>query len=164
VRGSTSLAIAALAAALAGDAPASITGVCPDGSFFVVQSAEDVPCRDAKQVAPEDLPPLKPELLPRPYGWEVFQRRNDPNNPYNLVDAPPNGGDARATSAEEARETASAEAQPEVSAPPPPEPTAPPAPPDARPGLALGDAELRDLAQIVALSQERAPAAPVRGR
>ena len=34
-------------------------------------------------------PPLKPEFLPRPYGWEVFNRESDPNNPYNLIDAAP---------------------------------------------------------------------------
>jgi hypothetical protein len=32
---------------------------------------------------------MKPEYLPRPYGWEVFHRKNDPNNPYNLIQQQP---------------------------------------------------------------------------
>jgi len=32
---------------------------------------------------------MKPEYLPRPYGWEVFYRKNDPNNPYNLIHEQP---------------------------------------------------------------------------
>ena len=32
------------------------------------------------------MPPIKPQNLPRPYGWEKFHRQNDPNNPYNLVE------------------------------------------------------------------------------
>src|SRR5262245_54405865 len=74
-----------LAAAPAG---AAISGVCPDGSIFIVQSADAIPCREAKRVDPQDLPPLQPELLPRPYGWERFNRLADPNNPYNLVETP----------------------------------------------------------------------------
>jgi hypothetical protein len=57
--------------------------------MFIVQRAESVPCRDAKAVEPSDVPPMKPEYLPRPYGWEVFYRKNDPNNPYNLIHAQP---------------------------------------------------------------------------
>jgi hypothetical protein len=57
--------------------------------MFIVQRAESVPCRDAKAVEPSDVPPMKPEYLPRPYGWEVFYRRNDPNNPYNLIHPQP---------------------------------------------------------------------------
>ena len=80
--------LVALSAALllAAPAAAAISGVCPDGSIFIVQSADAIPCREAKRVDPSDLPPLQPELLPRPYGWERFNRRADPNNPYNLVD------------------------------------------------------------------------------
>src|SRR5688572_33261975 len=76
----------------AAPAAAGISGVCPDGSIFIVQSADTIPCRDAKRVDPTDVPPLQPELLPRPYGWERFNRLADPNNPYNLVDAPPPPG------------------------------------------------------------------------
>jgi hypothetical protein len=57
--------------------------------MFIVQRAESVPCRDAKAVEPSDVPPMKPEYLPRPYGWEVFHRKNDPNNPYNLIQQQP---------------------------------------------------------------------------
>src|SRR5262245_20503602 len=78
---------AVLAALLAAaPAAAAISGVCPDGSIFIVQSSDAIPCREAKRVAPQDLPPLQPELLPRPYGWERFNRLADPNNPYNLVE------------------------------------------------------------------------------
>ena len=66
-------ALAALLAAA--PASAAISGVCPDGSIFIVQSADAIPCRGAKRVDPQDLPPLQPELLPRPYGWE--QRVSD---------------------------------------------------------------------------------------
>ena len=78
-------ALAALLAAA--PAAAAISGVCPDGSIFIVQSPDAIPCRGAKRVDPQDLPPLQPELLPRPYGWERFNRLADPNNPYNLVDS-----------------------------------------------------------------------------
>ena len=61
--------------------------MCPDGSIFIVQSPDAIPCREAKRVDPQDLPPLQPELLPRPYGWERFNRLADPNNPYNLVES-----------------------------------------------------------------------------
>lgn len=65
----------------------SLSGVCPDGSFFIVQSLEDVPCARAKLVDPADLPPIRPQLLARPYTWYVDQQARDPNNPYNLLEA-----------------------------------------------------------------------------
>jgi len=83
------LALAAAGVSAAPTGSASVTGVCPDGSMFIVQRAESIPCRDAKAVEPSDVPPMKPEYLPRPYGWEVFYRRNDPNNPYNLIHPQP---------------------------------------------------------------------------
>ncbi len=55
-----------------------IAGVCPDGSAFIVQSRKDVPCRRAKLVPPDELPPLRPELLPHPYTWHVDQEARDP--------------------------------------------------------------------------------------
>ena len=73
-------------ALLAGPAGATISGVCPDGSMFIVQREADIPCSAAKRVAPDEMPPIKPEFLPRPYAWEIFQQQQDPNNPYNLVD------------------------------------------------------------------------------
>ncbi len=68
-------------------ARAGLIGFCPDGSMFIVQRAEAIPCRDAKLVEPDEVPPLRAQFLPRPYAWEVHQRRNDPNTPYNLIDA-----------------------------------------------------------------------------
>ncbi len=81
------LAIALLGLIAPSLADASISGVCPDGSVFIVQRPEAIPCRQAKRVEPEDVPPINPEFLPRPYGWELFNQRNDPNNPYNAVEA-----------------------------------------------------------------------------
>ena len=92
-RFSTRHALALVAGSvLLGSTPAAgktISGVCPDGSIFIVQRLSAVPCPDAKQVDPNDIPPLNPELLPRPYGWEMFQDRQNPNNPYNVVDSAP---------------------------------------------------------------------------
>ena len=66
------LALLAAAGGGAADAVASVSGVCPDGSMFIVQRAESVPCEGAKAVDPMDVPPMKPAYLPRPYGWEVL--------------------------------------------------------------------------------------------
>jgi hypothetical protein len=106
------------------------------------------------------MPPIRPQLLPRPYGWQVFQERQDPNNPYNLIDAardvraapapPREKGDASTGSAPSGaappRPQTAATAPPAVSAPPPPQP------------LALSDEERKDLALLVELTQQRAPA------
>jgi hypothetical protein len=143
-------------------AAAAITGVCPDGSVFVVRRAADVPCRDAKHVEPSKVPPLRPENLPRAYLWDVHRERIDENNPYNLVDraekvrtlgnadigsaAPPLG----------ATPSAPGSALPQVAAAPP---SAPPPARGPRPSdLGLTDGELRDLFYLVELSQKRAPA------
>jgi len=172
---SSTVLLCALAAAVA---EAGITGVCPDGSIYIVPRAELIPCRDSKRVDPNDVPPLKSEMLPRPYGWEVFNRRNDPNNPYNLIDA------GRAVRGEappppQARVAPSSEIQPgaefepdrpeasqraRAATPLPPVSAGPPA--DAGAGsleLGLGPEEVRDLAMIVQYSQQRAPATLVRG-
>ena len=147
-------------------AAASITGVCPDGSIFIVQRPESIPCAGAKFVEPHEVPPIKPEYLPRPYTWEVFNSQQDPNNPYNLVDA---ARQIRATGAppEADREAAVGStgssprelAQPQVALAPPVS-AAPPAPQSqlAELDLGLGAEEIRDLALLVELSQERAPA------
>jgi len=66
---------------------ASISGVCPDGSIFIVQDRARIPCERAREVAPSDVPPLRPEYLPRPYTWQVYREGTNPNNPYNLIDA-----------------------------------------------------------------------------
>jgi len=134
----------------AGEALATITGLCPDGSVFIVQTTAAIPCRNAKLVDPDEVPPLRPEYLPSPYTWQVYNETRNPNNPYNLIDA--------------ARQIRSMERQP----------TAPPAvssgpetgevveaKPSATIGpldLGLADQEVRDLFQIVQLSQEYTPA------
>lgn len=135
----------------------SITGVCPDGSVFIVQSAAAIPCRQAKRVAPSDVPPVRPEYLPSPYTWQVYNERQDPNNPYNLIEAAEEvralggSGDAGAgrvgAPAGEPREARPAVAPAGSSA-------------EAVQPLALGlsDDELRDLYAIVQLSQETRPA------
>lgn len=142
-------------ALLLGGAPAgaSISGICPDGSMFVVKKAEDIPCSDAKQVEASRLPPIRPHYLPRPYAWEAFQRSQDPNNPYNVIDEPPDTAPETPTPA------------PPV-APPPPESAGTPAPVASPPPprvLALDAQETRDLALIVELTQQRAPAHFERG-
>ena len=141
----------------AAPAAAAISGVCPDGSIFIVQSADAIPCRQAKRVDPQDLPPLQPELLPRPYGWERFNRLSDPNNPYNLVDAPapPDTNAARAPIAPPPLEPMSAPSAP--SAPPQVAAVAPSAAARAL-DLALSPRDIADLDEIVALSQSLAPA------
>jgi hypothetical protein len=150
-------------ALLAGSAGASISGVCPDGSIFIVQREADIPCDAAKRVEPDDIPPIKPEFLPRPYAWEVFQQQQDPNNPYNLVDK---ARDVRAGELEpEAAPAPQGAEQPRSDPPPvvssvPPPPTAPPvsAAPPGPARLELSAQEKRDLALIVELTQERVPA------
>ena len=115
------------------------------------------------------LPPLKPELLPRPYAWEVFNQQQNPNNPYNLIDAARQVREARAAEAAgaaPARARDSRLAAPGARASPrsrrsrrSPAPAADGGPVD----LGLSDQEARDLALIVDLSQQRAPAAFARG-
>src|SRR5262245_16045682 len=65
----------------------SITGVCPDGSIFIVPHESQIPCRAAKEVDSLGVPPIRPNYLPNPYTWQVYNQLNDPNNPYNLVDS-----------------------------------------------------------------------------
>jgi hypothetical protein len=150
-------------ALLAGPAGATISGVCPDGSIFIVQREADIPCSAAKRVAPEEMPPIKPEFLPRPYAWEVYQQQQDPNNPYNLVDK---AREVRAGQLEPEDPSNPQGAEPPQNAPPPvlssapPSQAAPPvsAAPPAPAQLALSPEEKRDLALIVELSQERVPA------
>jgi len=168
----TGFGVALLALQIAGPpASAAITGVCPDGSMYIVPRAELIPCRDSKRVEPSDMPPIRPQNMPRPYGWEVFNRSRDPNNPYNVIDAgravrdvdhPESMREARigsgAIESEPARPIGSGaapEAPPPVSSPPP---VRDPGPPD----LALAPDEVRDLGLIVEYSQQRAPATLVR--
>src|SRR5262245_24848430 len=152
-----SIPCAVIAALAAAPAAAAISGVCPDGSIFIVQNADAIPCRQAKRVEPQDLPPLQPELLPRPYGWERFNRLSDPNNPYNLVDSPPPQSGAPSAPMPPAPAVSPAPTQAPV-APPQVAAVAPPARPRVL-ELALSAGDVADLDQIVALSQSLAPAA-----
>ena len=133
----------------------AVTGICPDGSIYIVQHAAQIPCRNSKQVEPHEVPPMRPQYLPTPYTWKVWQQAQDPNNPYNLIDA------ARQVEELGARSAASDAAPeggalPQVSAAPPglPAPSLPSAPLD----LGLDEEELRQLFLIVELSQEHTPA------
>lgn len=146
---------------------AGISGVCPDGSIFIVQRPELIPCSRSKQVEPGELPPLRGEYLPRPYGWELHQRGQDPNNPYNLVDLAPS---MRRSEMDRALDSAGAAPPPGVESAPrgvAPAPIAASAAARGAPGpqgrpIAAADAfaseELRDLLQIVELTQASAPA------
>ncbi len=146
----------------------SISGVCPDGSIFIVRTAAAIPCGDARRVEPEHMPPIKPQYLPRPYAWQVFQKRQDPNNPYNLVGSAQGPGE-RATAGQappplspSGVAPAPATAAPtEVAAAVTPNAAATPElrrPATASAVLALSNDEIRALVTIVELSQDRAPA------
>jgi hypothetical protein len=154
----TGSALALLAGALLALPPsaraAALTGVCPDGSIFVVQRRESIPCSGARLVEPHEIPPLRPEFLPNPYTWEVYRSGADPNNPYNLVEAarqvralsaPPPPGDGTAL----APEAPFAEGSPGAGMPVPS-------------SLGLSEVELRDLFLIVELAQDAVPAAFLR--
>jgi hypothetical protein len=147
----------------------SITGVCPDGSVFIVQNPAQIPCRAAKEVDPLEIPPIRPHYLPNPYTWQVYNQLQDPNNPYNLIDS---ARQIRAMQQQQAAPESAPEdlsggaagsgwdegngGTPAVSAPPPQMASREPVGPL---DLGLGDQELRDLYQIVELSQESTPAA-----
>lgn len=160
-RGALAPGLLAAALLLLGGLPAraGITGVCPDGSMFVVKKAADIPCAQAKRVEPENLPPIRPSHLPRPYGWEVFQAQQDPNNPYNLVD--------QAQAIRESSRPPEDDAAPGTApvAPRTPRTALPPvtAAPRAAQPLTLSSDDQRNLALIVELTQERLPARFARG-
>ena len=150
--------------ALAGAARADTTlsGVCPDGSYFIVQSRASIPCANPHLADAADLPPVRPYLLPRPYTWYVDQEARNPNNPYNLLET--------ARKIREARSGVTAPTQSPGTAPERssrPEPTAGAAggPPVARsqspalaPLVSLADEELRDLVRLISLRQQGTPA------
>ncbi len=145
----------------------SITGVCPDGSVFVVRNPASIPCRQARRVEPHEVPPMRPENLPRSYLWDVYREKQNENNPYNLVDRAEKvrqglgkGGPApshEATQPGAEPETGAGAALPEVASAPPNRAAAVPSAP-AKPQLDLTDGELRDLFYLVELSQEQVPA------
>gem|GEM_PF-964091 len=168
-----------LTGGLAGQASSeAITGVCPDGSVYIVQERAQIPCRASKEVDPSDVPPLRPEYLSSPYTWQVWNQVNNPNNPYNLIDAarrvrglrsgalpqgaaptPPQGPRTALPPPHGAR--AAFPPPPAVSAAPPQAslPVAPSA--DGKVGaldLGLSDQQLEDLYLIVHLSQDHVPA------
>lgn len=157
-----SLAAALVSSALLTSEAGAISGVCPDGSIYIVQRSASIPCRDSKQVEPGDIPPIKPEFLPRPYGWEVFNRETDPNNPYNLVETAPLA--PLAPPPEAPREAKPQPAPPEPERSPQVAPTvdtlARAAPQRAPQGLELGLSanDLQNLLAIIEISQDRAPA------
>jgi hypothetical protein len=140
-----------------GASAASITGVCPDGSIFIVQRAASIPCARAKLVEPHEIPPVRPELLPNPYTWQVYNEGASPHNPYNLID------EARKVRALSRKGAGSTPEQ--VS--PAPSPSASGSalvdPVSEEPTqLGLSEEELRDLFLIVELSQDVSPAAFVK--
>ncbi|MBW2315838.1 MAG: hypothetical protein JRH10_16830 [Deltaproteobacteria bacterium] len=148
---------------------ASISGVCPDGSIFIVHDRARIPCRAAKEVAPSDIPPVRPEYLPRPYNWQVYREGANPNNPYNLIDsarrvrelqthgsasAPPAVGTSPIEPRGAFGSAGATGARPGVAGAPPAWARAPEPPPAT---LTLSQDEVRDLFLIVELSQRTAP-------
>ena len=149
-----SLSFCALLLAV-GSAPAagarSYSGVCPDGSMFVVQQLDNVPCEHARIVDPSEMPPMRPEHLQYPYNWYVDQETRNPNNPYNLLDSAQKLREARR--AQQATEAEALLASDEGRSPGEPE--------AAAPSVAVprfSEDELRDLVRLVALRQQVAPA------
>ncbi|MBM4334552.1 MAG: hypothetical protein FJ108_01380 [Deltaproteobacteria bacterium] len=139
-------------------ADSTLSGVCPDGSVFVVQSRSSVPCANPRFVDAADLPPLRPHLLPRPYTWYVDQETRNPNNPYNLVEAAEKIRAARlgTTPGAESAQAAPSQPAPAIGAVARPAPPTPPPPAAAE--LRLADDELRDLVRLIGLRQADSPA------
>jgi hypothetical protein len=150
-------------AAGAARADATLSGVCPDGSVFIVQSRASIPCADPKLADASELPPVRPYLLPRPYTWYVDQEARNPNNPYNLIEAARKIRAARQTPADETAAARAPSAAPRAALAPPPAPQATRQPVRSfaeapRSAVALADDELRDLVRLIALRQSAAPA------
>lgn len=146
------LLLVSACALCAPSASAGITGVCPDGSIFIAPREALIPCARAKIIEPEEVPPMRPEYLPRPYSWQVYNEGKNPNNAYNLVDQ---AREVRRLRDGQLPETPEAERDDDVAAPPPR------ATRQQRKGpvnLGLTDGELRDLFYIVELNQDRVPA------
>lgn len=155
------LSLGAIAGLVAGGARAdtSLSGICPDGSYFIVQSRAAIPCANAHLADPSDLPPVRPYLLPKPYTWYVDQEARNPNNPYNLVETARKIREARAGVTQENATGPAPARRPETGATSnAPAPRARPESPAAAPLVSLADDELRDLVRLIALRQEAAPA------
>jgi len=140
----------------------SVSGVCPDGSIFVVATKAAAPCARPKFVPASELPPLRPQYLPKPYTWYVDQEERDENNPYNLVDraqqmrALRSGARASESSGPETSETS---IQPTRAQSTPIGVEAVNAPTvGVDPGIELDPNELRDLVQLISVRQSIAPA------
>lgn len=128
-----------------------LTGVCPDGSFFIVATRAAIPCTDARLVDDASkLPPIRPNYLPRPYTWELDQRKRDPNNPYNLLEA------IEKIEAEEQEAAGDSTAEEFHNGSLPDTSTAANEPEALRLGISQDD--MRDLVRLVSLRQEQAPA------
>ena len=153
--------LAAAAAAVVGfasgaRADTSYSGVCPDGSFFIVQSRASIPCANPQLADPSDLPPVRPYLLPRPYTWYVDQEARNPNNPYNLLETAKRIRDARAGVTPE---TANGAQAPVSGQAPALQAKAPSTQSFAEaPAVSLADDELRDLVRLISLRQDASPA------
>lgn len=140
----------------------AITGVCPDGSVFIVGNRNQIPCKGAKEVEPSKVPPLRPHHLPRPYEWEVYREQVDTRrNPYHLIEraeevrngSAPIGGAGQGAGGT-GTAPAPAPAVPQVAARKP----VLAAPRSNFGDLGLNDGEIRDLFFVVELSQREAPA------
>ncbi len=130
----------------------TLAGVCPDGSGFIVQQKQHAPCPNPRFVHPTEMPPLRPELLPRPYMWYVDQQYRDTNNPYHLVEK---AQKMRALRAEQAQAARASQARPSVEQT---RAVPAPAPQVHRPDFGFDDGELGDLVKLIALRQSVAPA------
>jgi hypothetical protein len=167
----TLAAIFAIGATAAQDALAgSVSGVCPDGSIYIVQDTAAIPCKGSKRMSPSETPPMRPDYLPRPYTWHVYNEAQDPNNPYNALDSARQVRALRENGAPQGLAGEGSRRREEWSAGAPvasgPAPVGAPHP-QSRAGagprdLGLTDGELRDLFFIVELSQDKAPASFVR--
>ncbi|MGI9590499.1 MAG: hypothetical protein ACR2P8_03955 [Myxococcota bacterium] len=161
-------AVLLLALLLHGPAQASITGVCPDGSMFIVKKEADIPCKRARKVEPQDMPPIRPHYLPRPYAWERHQQRQNPNNPYNLLEHEDELRALEEDQTDTPQRLRESGPPPTPQAGPPSQPVAPgpppvaAGPPAAEPLLLSAD-DTRDLGLIIELTQTRIPARIARG-
>lgn len=159
--GTMALCVCLCACVWAPAASAGVTGVCPDGSIFIVQTRAQIPCTGAKIVEPSKVPPLRPENLPRPYLWEVYRERADTTrNPYHLLEsaeqvrqaspgsdpnAAPSGPSGQGADPQHARISRSRPADPQPAE------------------LGLSDGEVRDLFMLVELSQRQVPVSFIEG-
>jgi len=152
-------ALSLLLAASPAAADSTLSGVCPDGSLFVVQSRSAVPCANPRFVDAGDMPPVRPHLLPRPYTWYVDHETRNPNNPYNLVEAAEKIRAAR-LGPKPGTETAqpAPEPAPALNATVGKLPAGNPPPAFAPATIALADDELRDLVRLIGLRQTDSPA------